>query len=153
MRASSPPRSTTSRRTEPERCSATPSKPGLSGRYTGADGNPNAPLLAGAVKTNLGHLEAAAGIVGLIKTTLALQRGTIPANLHFETPNPHIPFDELRLKVVDEATEWPVTGRPRRAGVSSFGFGGTNAHVVLEQGPEACVLDLPQRYRPSPRWW
>jgi acyl transferase domain-containing protein len=72
-----------------------------------------------------------------------LQRGTIPANLHFETPNSHIPFDELRLKVVDEATEWPATGRPRRAGVSSFGFGGTNAHVVLEQGPEACVLEPP----------
>ncbi len=99
----------------------------------------NAPLLAGAVKTNLGHLEAAAGIVGLIKATLAVQRGTIPANLHFETPNSHIPFDELRLKVVDEATEWPATGRPRRAGVSSFGFGGTNAHVVLEQSPEVSV--------------
>jgi phthiocerol/phenolphthiocerol synthesis type-I polyketide synthase B len=89
------------------------------------------------VKTNLGHLEAAAGIVGLIKAALAVQRGAIPANLHFETPNSHIPFDELRLKVVDEATEWSVTGHPRRAGVSSFGFGGTNAHVVLEQGPKA----------------
>jgi phthiocerol/phenolphthiocerol synthesis type-I polyketide synthase B len=99
----------------------------------------NAPLLAGAVKTNLGHLEAAAGIVGLIKATLAVQRGTIPANLHFDTPNSHIPFDELRLKVVDQAMEWPATGRPRRAGVSAFGFGGTNAHVVLEQGPEVIV--------------
>ncbi|GLP81766.1 type I polyketide synthase [Mycobacterium antarcticum] len=97
----------------------------------------NAPLLAGAVKTNLGHLEAAAGIVGLIKTTMALQRGTIPANLHFENPNPHIPFDELRLKVVDAPTGWPATGRRRLAGVSAFGFGGTNAHVVLEQGFEA----------------
>ena len=103
---------------------------------------PNAPLLAGAVKTNLGHLEAAAGIVGLIKTTMAMQRGTIPANLHFESPNPHIPFDELRLKVVDEPTEWPVTGRRRLAGVSSFGFGGTNAHLVLEQGPDVGVPDL-----------
>ena len=97
----------------------------------------DAPLLAGAVKTNLGHLEAAAGIVGLIKTTMAMQRGTIPANLHFENPNPHIPFDELRLKVVDAPTGWPVTGRRRLAGVSAFGFGGTNAHVVLEQGFEA----------------
>ncbi|BBY95271.1 phthiocerol/phenolphthiocerol synthesis polyketide synthase type I PpsB [Mycobacterium gallinarum] len=107
------------------------------GAVYGRGRQPAAPLLVGAVKTNLGHLEAAAGILGLIKAALALQRGALPANLHFETPNSHIPFDELRLKVVDEATEWPVTGRPRRAGVSSFGFGGTNAHVVLEQGPKA----------------
>ena len=65
-----------------------------------------------------------------------MQRGHIPANLHFEKPNPHIPFDDLRLKVVAEPTDWPSTNRPRRAGVSSFGFGGTNAHVVLEQGPD-----------------
>ena len=123
------------------------------GAVYGRGRQPNAPLLAGAVKTNLGHLEAAAGIVGLIKTTMAVQRGTIPANLHFETPNPHIPFDELRLKVVDEATEWPATGRPRWAGVSSFGFGGTNAHVVLEQGPEVCVPEPPRRHRQSPRSW
>jgi phthiocerol/phenolphthiocerol synthesis type-I polyketide synthase B len=107
------------------------------GAVYGRGRQPDAPLRVGAAKTNLGHLEAAAGIVGLIKATLAVQRGAIPANLHFQTPNSHIPFDELRLKVVDEATEWPVTGRPRRAGVSSFGFGGTNAHVVLEQGPQA----------------
>jgi len=102
-----------------------------------------APLLAGAVKTNLGHLEAAAGIVGLIKTTLAVQHGVIPANLHFEKPNSHIPFDDLRLKIVDKTTDWPETGRPRRAGVSSFGFGGTNAHIVLEQAPELAALDDP----------
>jgi phthiocerol/phenolphthiocerol synthesis type-I polyketide synthase B len=107
------------------------------GAVYGRGRKPDAPLLAGAVKTNLGHLEAAAGMVGLIKTTLALQRGTIPANLHFATPNPHIPFDELRLKVVDEPTRWPALGRPRRAGVSSFGFGGTNAHLVMEEGPPA----------------
>ena len=65
-----------------------------------------------------------------------MQRGHIPANLHFENPNPHIPFENLRLKVVDTPTDWPSVQRPRRAGVSSFGFGGTNAHVVLEQGPE-----------------
>jgi phthiocerol/phenolphthiocerol synthesis type-I polyketide synthase B len=105
------------------------------GTVYGRGRKPDAPLLAGAVKTNLGHLESAAGIVGLIKATLAVHRGTIPANQNYEKPNPHIPFDELRLKVVDESTAWPSTGRPRRAGVSSFGFGGTNAHVVLEQGP------------------
>ena len=106
------------------------------GAVYGRGRQPDAPLLAGAVKTNLGHLEAAAGIVGLIKATLAVQHGTIPANLHFDTPNSHIPFDQLRLKVVAEATDWPATGRPRLAGVSSFGFGGTNAHIVLEQAPE-----------------
>jgi len=93
------------------------------------------PLLIGSVKSNLGHLEAAAGIAGLIKAVLAVQRAQIPANLGFETPNPHIPFDHLRLKVVAEPTDWPSVDRPRRAGVSSFGFGGTNAHVVVEQPP------------------
>ena len=109
------------------------------GAVYGRGRQPDAPLLAGAVKSNLGHLEAAAGIVGLIKATLAVNRGTIPANLHFETPNSHIPFDQLRLKVVDRETDWPETGHPRRAGVSSFGFGGTNAHIVLEQAPEMSV--------------
>ena len=96
----------------------------------------DSPLLIGAVKSNLGHLEAAAGVAGFLKAVLAVQRGRIPANLGFQTPNPHIPFENLRLKVVAEPTDWLSTGRPRRAGVSSFGFGGTNAHVVLEQGPD-----------------
>ena len=106
------------------------------GTVLGRRDGPDAPLLIGAVKSNLGHLEAAAGIAGFIKAVLAVHRGHIPANLHFETPNPHIPFESLRLKVVAEPTDWPSTGRPRRAGVSSFGFGGTNAHVVLEQAPD-----------------
>ena len=113
------------------------------GAVYGRGRQPDMPLLAGAVKTNLGHLEAAAGIVGLIKATLAVQQGTIPANLHFEKPNAHIPFDELRLKVVDEVTAWPETGLPRRAGVSSFGFGGTNAHIILEQAPELAAPEEP----------
>ena len=107
------------------------------GAVYGRGRQPDAPLLVGAAKTNLGHLEAAAGIVGLIKAALAVQRGEIPPNQHFDNPNPHIPFDELCLKVVDEVTRWPATGQPRCAGVSSFGFGGTNAHVVLEQAPQA----------------
>ena len=106
------------------------------GAVYGRGRQPDAPLLVGAAKTNLGHLEAAAGIVGLIKAALAVQRGEIPPNQHFDNPNPHIPFDELRLKVVDEVMRWPATGQPRCAGVSSFGFGGTNAHVVLEQAPQ-----------------
>ena len=101
----------------------------------------NAPLLIGAVKSNLGHLEAAAGIAGLIKAVLALQRAQIPANLNFHTPNPHIPFAKLQMKVVAEQQDWPQTGRPRRAGVSSFGFGGTNAHVVLEQAPAPSPIE------------
>ena len=93
------------------------------------------PLLIGSVKSNLGHMEAAAGVAGLAKTVLALSRGAIPATVGYANPNPHIPFDSLGLKVVAEQTDWADRGRPRIAGVSSFGFGGTNAHVVLEQGP------------------
>ena len=106
------------------------------GRVLGRGRPESAPLLIGSVKPSLGHLDAAAGIAGFIKAVLAVQRGRIPANLNFENPNPHIPFDNLRLKVVDEPTDWPATGQPRRAGVSSFGFGGTNAHVVVEQRPD-----------------
>ncbi len=98
------------------------------------------PLLIGSVKSNLGHLEAAAGIAGLAKAVLAVSRGVIPPNRDYTTPNPHIPFQKLRLKVVAEPTEWPARkgAEPQRriAGVSSFGFGGTNAHVVIE-GPPA----------------
>ncbi len=97
----------------------------------------NSPLLIGSVKSNLGHLEAAAGLAGFIKAVLSVQRGYIPSTLHFESPNPHIPFEKLRLKVVAEHTQWPSTEGLRRAGVSSFGFGGTNAHVVLEQAPDS----------------
>ncbi len=100
-----------------------------------------APLLIGAIKSNLGHTEAAAGIAGFAKAVLALQHREIPGNLDYQSPNPHIPFDNLRLKVVDRPTEWADTGRPRVAGVSSFGFGGTNAHVVLEQAPDAVGAD------------
>ncbi len=103
----------------------------------------DSPLLIGAIKTNLGHTEAAAGIAGFIKTVLAVQRGEIPPNQRFESPNPHIPFADLRMKVVDTQTEWPETRHPRRAGVSSFGFGGTNVHVVIEQGQE--VYPTPER--------
>ena len=85
------------------------------------------------MKTNVGHLEAAAGVAGLIKVLLALREGEIPKHLHFETPSPRIPWEEVPVRVVTEATPWPETsGRPRRAGVSSFGFSGTNAHVVVE---------------------
>ncbi|WP_026360449.1 type I polyketide synthase [Amycolatopsis nigrescens] len=94
------------------------------------------PLLLGSVKTNLGHLEGAAGVIGLIKTVLALWHGKIPPSLHFTEPNPHIDFHRSALSVVTEPTNWPrYAGTPARAGVSAFGFGGTNAHVVLEEWP------------------
>jgi len=105
------------------------------GAVYGRGRHPDAPLLVGAAKTNLGHLEAAAGVAGLIKTAMVVNRGVIPPNRHFDEPNPHIPFDELCLRVVDETVPWPSGQGPRLAGVSSFGFGGTNAHVVLEQPP------------------
>src|ERR1017187_1506691 len=89
----------------------------------------------GSVKTNIGHLEAAAGIAGLIKVALALRHREIPPILHFEKPNPHIPFDELPLRVQTTLSPWPAESGPALAGVSSFGFGGTNAHVVLQEAP------------------
>ncbi len=90
----------------------------------------------GAVKTNIGHTEAAAGIAGFIKAALAVQRGQIPPNLHFSQWNPAIDASSTRFFVPTENTRWPSPDGPRRAAVSSFGLGGTNAHVVVEQGPE-----------------
>jgi acyl transferase domain-containing protein/surfactin synthase thioesterase subunit/acyl carrier protein len=97
----------------------------------------------GSVKTNIGHLEAAAGIAGIIKVALALQHRQIPASLHFQTPNPYIPLDKLPLKVQTTLETW--LGNSLLAGVSSFGFGGTNAHVVLEAAPETLPAPQPDR--------
>lgn len=92
------------------------------------------PLMIGSIKPNIGHLEGAAGIAGLIKAVLMVERGSLLPSGGFTEPNPAIPFTELGLRVVDELQVWPVVaGRPRRAGVSSFGFGGTNAHVIVEE--------------------
>ncbi len=93
------------------------------------------PLRIGSVKTNVGHLEAAAGVAGLIKLVLSLRHGEIPPQLHFTRPNPHIAWDELPLEVVTRATPWPAAAGRRIGGVSSFGFSGTNAHVVVEEAP------------------
>lgn len=89
----------------------------------------------GSVKTNVGHLNAAAGVTGLIKTVLAMQHREIPPSLHFQQPNPAIDFVHSPFYVSDKLTPWNTEGTPRRAGVSSFGMGGTNAHVVLEEAP------------------
>ncbi|NER83044.1 MAG: type I polyketide synthase, partial [Leptolyngbya sp. SIO1D8] len=89
----------------------------------------------GSVKTNIGHLDTAAGIAGLIKTVLALKHQQIPPSLHFETPNPKIDFANSPFYVNAALSPWQANGMPRRAGVSSFGIGGTNAHVILEEAP------------------
>ncbi|MFZ6876042.1 aminotransferase class III-fold pyridoxal phosphate-dependent enzyme [Undibacterium sp. Di27W] len=93
------------------------------------------PLLIGSVKTNIGHLEAAAGIAGLIKLILALKHKKLPASLHYTQPNPHINFEQLRLQVVARTMDWPSNpeASPRAASISAFGFGGANCHVVLEE--------------------
>ena len=91
------------------------------------------PLLIGSVKTNIGHLEAAAGVAGVMKVVLAMQHRTIPRHLHFRTPSPQMEWERLPLKVTAERTDWPRrSGRPPTAGVSGFGWSGTNAHVLLE---------------------
>jgi len=92
------------------------------------------PCLVGSVKTNIGHLESAAGVAGFIKAALALYHGQIPPHLHFTKISEHIPFSSLPVKIPVELTPWPASGS-RYAGVSSFGFGGTNAHIILSQAP------------------
>ncbi|MCL4267599.1 MAG: type I polyketide synthase [Anaerolineae bacterium] len=102
------------------------------------------PLLLGSVKTNIGHLEAAAGVAGLIKVALAIKEGLIPANLHFAQPNPNIPFETLKLKVPTAVTPWPDPDEPPVAGISSFGFGGTNCHILLAGLPPQMENNLPE---------
>lgn len=97
------------------------------------------PLYIGSVKTNVGHLEAAAGIVSMIKAALTLKHRQIPASLGFTQPNPYIPWQQFNLKVATELTPWPNNAEQRYAGVSSFGMSGTNAHVILQQAPEPAV--------------
>src|SRR5450432_2335654 len=95
----------------------------------------DAPLPIGSIKTNLGHLETAAGVAGLLKAMLVLKHGQIPPSLHFSTPNPHIDFEKLKLRVPTELEHFPNGTAERLAGVNSFGFGGANAHVILAEPP------------------
>ncbi|MDF5718775.1 MAG: polyketide synthase, partial [Rhizonema sp. NSF051] len=102
----------------------------------------------GSVKTNIGHLEVAAGIAGVIKVALSLKYRQIPPNLHFQQPNPYIPFDNLLLRVQKTLEPWPQTEDQAIAGVSSFSFGGTNAHLVLSEAPPQAsqkVKDIKQK--------
>lgn len=105
------------------------------GTVLSPNSHPNRRCAIGSVKTNIGHCEAASGIAGVIKLALAIRHGIIPRSLHFNEPNPHIPFDEMPFFVQTETTPWPVESGRRLAGVSSFGFGGTNAHLVVESPP------------------
>lgn len=98
------------------------------------------PCLLGSVKSNVGHLDAAAGVTGLIKASLALKHGVVPPTLHFSSPNPELRLETSPFVINNEAVAWQGQGSPRRAGVSSFGIGGTNAHVVLEQDRSPIVV-------------
>ncbi len=119
-----------------------PIEAGALGEVLGHGRGSNEELVIGSVKTNIGHLEPAAGIAGLLKVALSLTHEVIPANLHFSTPNPKIDFERLRIRVPSVNEPWPANGERRVAGVNSFGFGGTNAHVVLA-GAEHYVGDSP----------
>jgi acyl transferase domain-containing protein/NAD(P)-dependent dehydrogenase (short-subunit alcohol dehydrogenase family) len=115
------------------------------GAVLGAGRAPDRPLLVGSVKTNIGHLESAAGIAGLIKAVLVLQHGQVPPHLHLKTVNPLLKLDQAPIEIPTVLRPWPRGQQPRRAGVSAFGFGGTNAHVILEEPP----LPKPQEKKPE----
>ncbi|MFF3329610.1 SDR family NAD(P)-dependent oxidoreductase [Streptomyces sp. NPDC002888] len=109
---------------------------------------PGEPLLVGSVKSNIGHCESASGMASVFKTVLALRNGRIPAGLHFETPNPHVPWRDMNLRVVDGRAPWAPGDRPRLAGVSGFGFSGTNAHIVLGEAPVTEAAPAPDGQGP-----
>jgi amino acid adenylation domain-containing protein len=99
----------------------------------------------GSIKSNIGHVVAAAGVAGLIKAVKAVQTGRIPPSLHFNSPNPKLDLERSPFYVVDQTTAWPAALSPRRAGVSSFGVGGTNAHVIVEEPPPDVAARPPRR--------
>ncbi|WP_234314143.1 type I polyketide synthase, partial [Streptomyces sp. NBRC 109706] len=114
------------------------------GAALGAERDADNPLTVGSVKTNIGHLEGAAGIAGLLKVALSLHHRELPASLNYQSPNPEIPLDELRLRVQTDHTEWPRADQPLIAGVSAFGMGGTNCHLVLAEAPPEAAAARPQ---------
>ncbi|MFC5056498.1 SDR family NAD(P)-dependent oxidoreductase [Saccharothrix xinjiangensis] len=121
------------------------------GAALGAHRPADRPLPVGSAKTNVGHLEGAAGIVGLLKLVLSIAHRQLPPSLNFERPHPDIPLDALRLRVQRELGSWPEPDRPLLAGVSSFGMGGTNCHLVVGQAPEAGRPPVPDAPRGAPQ--
>ncbi|NER48711.1 MAG: type I polyketide synthase [Symploca sp. SIO1A3] len=113
-----------------------PIEVGAIGTVFGKTHSQEEPLIIGSAKTNIGHLEGAAGIAGLMKVVLQLQHQQMAPSLHFNQPNPYINWSELPVKVSTQLTPWQTNGNSRIAGVSSFGFSGTNAHVILEEAPK-----------------
>ena len=112
---------------------------------------PDSPLLVGSVKTNVGHLEPAAGVAGLMKVLLSMQRGVIPKHLHFNDPTPSVDWERLPIRVTSENTKWPlVSHRPPRAGISSYGWSGTNVHVVVESYADASKAPVDNAGMPRP---
>ncbi len=101
----------------------------------------------GSLKSNVGHLDAAAGVAGLIKAALTIQHARIPATLHFETINPHIELEDSPFHVNSKLADWPAGREPRRAGVTALGIGGTNAHVILEEAPAVSLTRQPKPYQ------
>nr|MDT0662022.1 beta-ketoacyl synthase N-terminal-like domain-containing protein [Micromonospora sp. DSM 115978] len=122
------------------------------GAALGASRAPGEPLRVGSVKTNVGHLEGAAGITGLLKVVLSLTHRRLPPSLNFTTPSPGIPLAELGLRVQDEPTGWPSPNQPLTAGVSSFGMGGTNCHLVLAEAPVVTAVPGPATPPPILLW-
>src|SRR6185312_13609300 len=120
------------------------------GRVLGKGRPADRPTLLGAVKTNVGHLESAAGAASMAKVVLALQHDKLPPSINFAGPSPYIDFDAMRLKFVDQATDWPRYGGYALAGVSSFGFGGANAHLVVREVLPRDVVEKEPEPEPAP---